>query len=270
MIKDNELVSILIVSYNAEKFILQTVKSCLNQSYRNIEILILDNASSDKTVEILRTFSDERVKIFKKEKNVGPYVGLNFLLGYAKGKYVAIQDHDDIWFPEKIEKQIEFLEKNQQILACGTEAFYYYEKRGLLLLDKCQGLVDFVNHTSLVFRNNEFRYNTDYVLADEYFEKKVLKNKGNIFCISEPLVIHRIRNDGNNLSHSRFLFTRKNLKDFFEINGFNKKSLVYIAGLFLVKYFPEKIVWLVINIVKIKSKKISKNEFVATYPEINL
>ena len=270
MIKDKELVSILVVSYNAEKFILQTIKSCLNQTYQNIELLILDNASSDKTVEILEKFNDARAKIFRVGENLGPYAGLNFLLGQAKGEYIAIQDHDDIWFPEKIKKQIEFLAKNQQILACGTETFYYYEKRELLLLDECQGFVDFVNHTSLVFRNNGFRYNTDYVLADEYFEKKVLGRHGKIFCIGEPLTIHRIRNDGSNLSHTRFSFTKKNLKDFFEINGFGSKAILYIGSLFFVKYFSEKIVWLIINIVKIKSKKINKNEFTAKYPEISL
>lgn len=262
------MVSIILVTYNAEKFIFQTIESCLNQSYENTEILILDNASSDKTLEILKTFNDQRINIFEKEKNIGPYAGLNFLLDQAKGEYIAIQDHDDIWFPEKIEKQIEFLDKNQQILACGTETFYYYEKREIFLLDKCQGFVDFVNHTSLVFRNNEFRYDTSYVLADEYFERKVLGKNSKIFCISEPLTIHRIRNDGNNLSHSRFSFTKKNLKDFFEINGFSVRAILYIGSLLLVKYFNEKIVWFIINIIKIKSKRISKHKFALKYPEI--
>ena len=89
-----------------------------------------------------------------------------------------------------------------------------------------------------------------------------------IFCISEPLTIHRIRNDGNNLSHSRFSFTKKNLKDFFEINGFSVRAILYIGSLLLVKYFNEKIVWFIINIIKIKSKRISKHKFALKYPEI--
>lgn len=270
MVINNGMVSILIVAYNAEKFISQTIKSCLDQSYKNIEVLVLDNASNDKTLEVLSNFNDKRIKIFKKNTNSGPYAGLNFLLDQARGEYAAVQDHDDIWFPEKIKKQVNFLEENQKVVACGTETFYYYEKRGMLLLDNCQGFVDFVNHTSLIFRNKGFRYNTEYVLADEYFEKKVLKNNGKIFCINEPLTIHRIRNDGNNLSHKRFSFTHKNLKDFFEINSFEIKSFLYLAGLFAMKYFPEKIIWLVIKIAKRKSQKISKSEFIKKYSKIKL
>lgn len=266
----NGLVSILIVTYNAERFISPTLKSCLNQTYKNIEILILDNASSDKTLKILKRFNDKRVKIFRKEKNIGAYSGLNFLLDRAKGEFVAIQDHDDLWLPKKIEKQVKFLNKNQFAVACGTETFYFYEKRGVFLLDKCRGFTDFVNHTSLVFRNAGYRYNTNYVLTDEHFEKKILRKEGPIFCIGKPLTIHRIRDDGNNLSHRRFALNRKNLKDFFEINGLSLKAIIYIGSILLVKYFPEKLVWLIIIFAKRRSQKMSKKEFCLRYPETDL
>lgn len=271
MIHKNKRVSILIVTFNAEKFIQRTIESCLNQSYEDIEILVLDNSSTDGTVETIKKIDNLRVTLFKGKENIGPYAGLNFLLDKARGEYIAIQDHDDIWFPEKIEKQVKFLEENQQVLACGTETFYYYEKRELFLLDNRQGFVNFVDHTSLIFRNKGFRYKTKYLLADEYFEKKVLKSRGPIFCIGEPLTIHRIRSDGNNFSHQRFSFTKENLTEFFEINGFNAKAIIYLAGIFFEKYFPEKIVWFVINnIAKRKSKKISKSEFIAKYSKIDL
>lgn len=270
MNSNSDLVSILVVAYNAEKFILATVQSCLNQSYRNIELLILDNASNDKTVDLLRNVKDRRLKVFAKDTNLGPYVGLNFLLDQARGKYIAIQDHDDIWFPKKIEKQIGFMKNNKEFSACGTETFYFYEKRKVLLLDKCQGITDFVNHTSLFFPNKGYRYNPDYVLTDEHFEKKILRNDGDLLCIGEPLTIHRIRKDGNNLSHQRFAFTKKNLLDFFEINGFHLKTIIYIASFFLVKYFPERFVWFVIKIAKRKAQKISQNDFLIKYPGIEL
>lgn len=266
------LVSVVIVSYNAEKYIEKTLLSCLNQTYKNMEVLLLDNASKDKTIEIAKKIqlSDDRLKIFENKENIGAYAGLNLLLEKADGEYVAVNDHDDIWLPEKIERQVKFLEENQKVLACGTETFYYYEKRALLILDRRQGFVDFVDHTSLVFRNKGFRYDVAYVLTDEHFEKKILGGNNHIFCIEEPLAVHRIRGDGNNLSHQRFSFSRKNLTEFFEINAFGIKSILYLAGIFVTKYFPDRLVWIIINIVKIKSQKIGKNDFNEKYPNVNL
>jgi len=266
------LVSIIVVSYNAEKYIEKTLLSSLNQTFRNIEVLLLDNASKDKTLEIVKKIqlSDDRLKIFENKENTGPYAGLNFLLEKAAGEYVAINDHDDIWLPEKIERQVEFLEENKKVAACGTETFYYYEKRAILILDRCQGFMDFVNHTSLMFRSNGFRYDTKYILADEYFEKKVLGGKSQIFCIGQPFVVHRIIGDRNNFSHRRFSFSRKDLAEFFEINGFGIKSITYLVGMLVTKYFPDGIVWFIINIVKIKSEKITKKDFGEKYPKVEL
>src|SRR3990167_596097 len=119
----NSLVSVLICTYNAEKFIKSTLESVLNQSYKNIEVLILDNGSTDKTVPIIRTLAlhnaqpltyevrkGPSIRLIESKKNLGPYKGLNVLLELAKGKYIAINDHDDIWHPEKIKKQVSFLE----------------------------------------------------------------------------------------------------------------------------------------------------------------
>src|SRR5680860_1452252 len=99
-------VSVLICTYNAQKYIETTLQSILDQSYTTLEILILDNNSTDHTLDILQKFTDKRIQIFPSKKNLGPFGGLNFLLEKSIGEYVAIQDHDDIWHPEKIEKQI--------------------------------------------------------------------------------------------------------------------------------------------------------------------
>ncbi len=268
---EKKLVSILIVSYNAEKYIKKTIKSCLYQTYNNIEVLLLDNNSQDKTVEIIKKMEQQssQLKIFQSEKNLGPYGGLNFLLEKARGEYIAIQDHDDIWFPEKIEKQVKFLERNKDFIACGTGTFYFYEKEKKFILDRHRKFTDFVDHTSLVFRNKGFRYNTNYLLADEYFEKKILEKDVPIFCLSEALNIHRIRNDKKNYSLHRFQFNLKTIKDFFEINGFRIGSFVYLSGIFVTKYFPNKITWLIIKIIKMKSLKINNVEFSKKYPQID-
>jgi len=259
-VKSN-LVSVLIVSYNAERYIEKTLRSCLNQTYPDFEILVLDNNSNDRTVEIIKNLNDSRITVFEGKKNVGPYAGLNFLLDRAEGEYIAIQDHDDIWLPEKIERQVSYLEENKPVIACGTETFYFYENKGVLIADKREKFVDFVDHTSLVFRNAGFRYDPDYLLADEYFEKKIIGGK--IYCIGEQLTVHRIRRDGRNYSRSRFSFSRKNVSDFFEMNGANAKSILSLFGIFVMKYFPDDAIWLIVGILKRKSTKINRADFSA-------
>lgn len=265
------LVSIIVVTYNAEKYIKKTIISCLNQTYNNIEVLLLDNSSGDKTVKIAKSIQlgDDRLKIFESTKNLGPYGGLNFLLEKTGGDYIAIQDHDDIWFPEKIKKQVEFLEKNSDFVACGTNTFYYYENRKVLILNKREIVTNFVDHTSLLFRNNKFRYNLDYLLADEYFEKNILKESGKIGCIQDCLTIHRIKNDDTNLSRSRFRISSKNVRDFFNINKLSLSSFSYFVHLILYKYVPTRTIWLIRSLITQRGRDwLELDEFIYQNPNM--
>jgi len=200
------LVSILICTYNAECFIKETLLSVLSQSYQNIEVLILDNASSDKTVAaIAATYEVGKgpsVRLIQGKKNLGPYGGLNFLLDKAKGKYIAINDHDDIWYPEKLKKQIEFLEEHQEYIGCGTAIINWYEKYGKNIYRTQSEKSDIAWHSSLVFRNNHYKYDTSVkVGTDFYFIKNILcKNKKVIYNFQEPLVLRRIFKNSGNLS----------------------------------------------------------------------
>jgi len=108
----NELVSIIMPSYNTAKFIKETVDSVLQQTYQNWELIIVDDCSSDNTDEIVATFVDSRIKYIKNEKNSGAAISRNKALKEAKGKWIAFLDSDDIWLSDKLEKQINFMEKN--------------------------------------------------------------------------------------------------------------------------------------------------------------
>lgn len=243
----NPLVSILIVAYNAEKYIDQTLRSCIAQTYSDTEILVLDNASGDGTRDRIKKIKNEfpgkKITIYSSEENRGPYGGLNYLLVRAKGAYIAVQDHDDIWLPEKVQRQVEFLETHDNYIACGAQTFYLYEEKGLAVLARPHGEVSFVDHTSLMFRNKGFLYNTSYVLADEHFEKKILGSAGKMWCLDVPLVVHRIKSDGTNLSSTRFRINIKNLRDFFMVNGVAFSSLVYLADLALSRHLPRPFIW---------------------------
>ncbi len=264
-----KLVSILIVTYNADNYIKKTIKSCLNQIYDKYEILILDNNSSDKTVKVINKIKSQKIKLFKSKENIGPYHGLNLLIKKAKGEYIAILDHDDLWLPGKLQEQVAFLSKHPNEIACGTWTYIYYESKKILIVDPRPKKVKYVNHISLIFRNRSYYYQPKYKLADEHFEKILLQgNTKKIPCLNKTLAIHRIRSDRNNLSRNRFSFSPKDLQQHFEINGLNLGSFLTLAAIFVSKYFPSKIEWLIIKFVKRNSTTVSLVDFNKQYPTL--
>ena len=107
-------VSIITPTYNSERFIAETIVSVQAQTYQDWEMIIVDDCSTDKTAEIVASFQekDSRIKYFYNSTNKGSALSRNLALQKAKGKWIAFLDSDDIWHPEKLEKQIEFMTKN--------------------------------------------------------------------------------------------------------------------------------------------------------------
>lgn len=114
------LVSVLMPAYNASGYIEDAIESILGQSFRNFEFLIIDDGSTDSTVELIKRYSDSRIKLIQNETNKGLIYTLNKGLDIAQGKYIARMDADDISKPERIEKQFTFLEANPAIDILGT------------------------------------------------------------------------------------------------------------------------------------------------------
>lgn len=109
----DDLVSIIMPSFNTGKYITETIESVLAQSYKKWELIIVDDCSSDNTDEIVRTYlSDDRIQYLKNEKNSGAAFSRNTALRNAKGKWIAFLDSDDLWMPEKLEKQLSFMKTN--------------------------------------------------------------------------------------------------------------------------------------------------------------
>ncbi|WP_060678179.1 glycosyltransferase family 2 protein [Virgibacillus halodenitrificans] len=108
---NNPLVSVITPAYNAERFIRQTIESVLAQTYSNWEMIIVDDCSTDKTVEYINHYikTDSRIKLFIQEKNRGSAIARNTAMNNAKGQYLAFLDSDDLWYPEKLEKQLHFM-----------------------------------------------------------------------------------------------------------------------------------------------------------------
>lgn len=108
-----DLVSVIIPTYNVENYIEQTVKSALGQTYGNIEVICLDDCSTDRTYDILNTISDRRLIIRRNAVNSGAGITRSAALRLAKGRYIAFLDADDIWHADKLHEQISFMKKNE-------------------------------------------------------------------------------------------------------------------------------------------------------------
>lgn len=115
-----ELVSIIMPTYNCGRFIRESIDSVFAQSYTNWELIIVDDCSTDNTAEIVAAYKDSRIHYLRNEQNMGAALTRNKALREAKGRYVAFLDSDDLWLPEKLKKQIAFMEQNGY-------AFTYHE-----------------------------------------------------------------------------------------------------------------------------------------------
>ena len=119
---ENELVSVVIPTYNRESTILQCVDSVLKQTYRNIEVIVVDDASTDNTYKLFEDYPDARVRYVKYSKNQGACYARNYGASLSKGAYIAFQDSDDLWVKDKLKKQFDYMqEKDLDFVFCSMD-----------------------------------------------------------------------------------------------------------------------------------------------------
>ncbi len=121
-------VSVILTSYNHAAYIAAAIDSVLNQTFADFELLIIDDGSADNSREIIKTYDDPRIKTFLYEVNRGPVIAIRDAVKSARGKYIAVHHSDDLWAPDKLEKQVAFLEANPKYAACFTWAEFVDER----------------------------------------------------------------------------------------------------------------------------------------------
>ncbi|MFS8652378.1 MAG: glycosyltransferase family 2 protein, partial [Caldibacillus sp.] len=122
-------VTVFMPVYNSGKYLVEAIESILRQTYRNLELLIVDDGSTDHSIEIIKTFADPRIRLIKNDQNRGIPFTRNVGLKEARGKYLAIMDSDDISHPERIERQVAYLENHPAIDVAGTFYVQFSENR---------------------------------------------------------------------------------------------------------------------------------------------
>ena len=169
-------------AYNAEKYVAEALQSILDQTFKEFELIIIDDCSSDKTSQIIHSFSDPRIILLKNSKKLGVAASLNLGIASAKGEYIARMDADDISLPRRLENQLEYMDKHPKIGISGAFAKIISTPQNrktwkqpindseikALMLFSCPLL-----HPTVIFRKKtldeyNLRYNENYQSAQDY------------------------------------------------------------------------------------------------------
>jgi glycosyltransferase involved in cell wall biosynthesis len=172
-------ISVIMPVYNSGLYLKQAIDSILNQSFRDFELFVIDDASTDNSISIIRSYDDKRIKLIEKPKNTGYTDSLNLTIPLVKGRYIARMDSDDIALPVRFERQFQFMENNPDVLVVGTaykvidSDFICHPPVGCEQA-KLTALMDVpVAHPTVLMRNEIFsthglRYNKHFEPTEDY------------------------------------------------------------------------------------------------------
>ena len=202
--KNTPLVSVLMPAYNSELYIAEAIQSILNQTYQNIELIIFDDGSSDKTRQVIEGFTDRRIIKILSDQNYGVVRARNEMIDRASGKYIALMDADDIAVPARLDKQVGILEAGEYDL-CGSAQWVLDEGTGQIkkskdkfsdadlraLLSVYCGLCNSaMTGKAEIFKR--FKYDTSILTSEDYYLWVQMAAAGFRFLnLSERLITYR-------------------------------------------------------------------------------
>ena len=238
-------IDIILPNFNSSDSIKETIKSIIDQTFKNWKLIIVDDCSDKKTKTILKKFSkNKKIKIFWLKRNKGAGYCRNYAIKKSKSPYLAFIDSDDIWKKDKLETQLRFMENNNYLFTY-TNYETFGKKIRFITPAKEYDFKKFINDTSIctstmivkrnILKNIEF---TNSEICEDYFFKCKILKICNAYCLDDFLTKYRIRK--NSLQSS-------SLKNFYWIWKINKKynklsildnliSLLYISINSLKKY----------------------------------
>lgn len=206
-------ISVVMPVYNGEKYLREAIDSILNQTFSNFEFIILNDGSTDKTEEIILSYTDPRIVYVKNEENLQIVKTLNKGIALAKGKYIARMDADDISMPERFAKQFAFMEANPDVGVCGTWLKTFGEISDVLQMPVSHDEIlvtllfnSCIMHPTVFMRKTVLCaqtviYDENYNKAEDYelWTRLIFKTK--FANIPQALLNYRILDTSNNRSH---------------------------------------------------------------------
>lgn len=229
------LVSIIMPSFNSENYIKESVMSIKNQIYSNWELIIIDDKSTDQTLDIIRSIKDDRINVICLEKNSGAAHARNEGVKLAKGEYLAFLDSDDLWVKDKLKTQVKFMEENGYHFTC-TE---YAKMNESSQINNIVKVSDSLNYEGLLKHcpgNSTIMYNAK-VLGKFYAPLikrrndfamwlQVIKKAKYVYGLHEPYTIYRVRD--NSLSSNKLKLLKYQWKVFREIEKLSIHKSMYL------------------------------------------
>jgi len=229
---DEPLVSVLMTAYNRQNYIAEAIESVLSSTYQNFELIIVDDCSRDRTVEIVNEFAlkDERIRFYINEKNLGDYPNRNKTASYAKGKYVKYCDSDDKLFDWTLDYCIEMMEKNPDagmgILNLNKDVKHeYLRPTDAININFFQKEILAIGPSGTVLRRDAFEkvgyYKPDYGSASDMYFNLKMAAAFPLVLLSKVFFFYR-EHDGQELKnkYSYVCYNYKYLHDALQIPGF--------------------------------------------------
>jgi teichuronic acid biosynthesis glycosyltransferase TuaG len=246
MLKNKNYIDIILPNFNSSKFLNQTLKSILEQTYKNWRLVIIDDCSDLKTINILKKYiKDKRIKIFWLKKNKGAGFCRNYAIKKTKSPYIAFIDSDDIWKKNKLKNQINFMTKNNYSF---TYTYYetFGERKKIIIPPLKFNFLSFIHNTSIatstmMIKRSEIKnikFTNTKICEDYFFKCKLLKKVNYAFCLNKFLTKYRVRKDSlqSNVIRNFFWIWKIN-KDYNKLNLLeNFFSLLHISINSIKKY----------------------------------
>ena len=206
-------ISVIMPVYNAEKYVAEAIESILNQTFKDFEFIIINDCSKDKSLEVIKIYTDNRIRIINNESNKKLSYSLNLGICEAKGKYIARMDADDISLPDRFKTQFEFMERNPKTDICGGNIIEFsdnIERKIIYPKDydeikvfMCLGLCSIAHPTVFarknVFIDNGFYYKEGIVHEDIELWFRMLQ-EGIIFSNIDSLLLKYRKNNPNQIT----------------------------------------------------------------------
>ena len=213
-------ISVLLPVFNSEKYIVECIESILTQTLRDFELIIIDDNSTDNTLNLINVFSDSRIILIQKEKNTGYTESLIQAIAIARGVYIARMDADDICFPNRFQKQFEYLNENPWVSLCGCDAeiigshssFNYPQDFDVIKINLLFG--SSLIHPTIMGKAEIFKqysYNSTMEPAEDYdlFTRLAIDNVV-LFNVNYKLLKYRVH--PNQISQQKRIIQRKHAR----------------------------------------------------------
>lgn len=238
---NDDLVSIIMPNYNCDLFIEKSITSVLFQTYENWELIVVDDCSSDDSVEIIERFivTDKRIRLIKLSENSGPAIARNKAIEEAEGRYIAFLDSDDLWAPDKLSKQISFMQEKDAALSF-TGYHIVEEMTGKSIgLMSVPSSIDYytllkqniMGCLTVVYDSEKLGkvYMPNIVKRQDFaLWLKILKKVPYAYGLNEPLAYYRVRT--SSVSSNKILASTYNWKLYREVEKLPLYKAIYYFG----------------------------------------